>query len=68
MTPSADAALPRRGRQRSHVDGHVNGRLPAAPEGARWRSNEGTAVGRAAAEVGARAQPDAPPSRRGWIG
>ncbi len=25
------------------------------------------AAGRAAAEVGARAEPDAPPSRRGWV-
>ena len=43
-----------------------NGRLTAAPEGARWRLRERAAAGRAAAQVSARAQPDAPPSRRGW--
>ncbi len=46
----------------------VNGRLTAAPEDATWRLYECTAAGRAAAQVGARALPDAPPSRRGWIG
>ena len=45
----------------------VNGRLPAAPEGATRRLRECTAAGRSAAEVGARAKADAPPSRRGLI-
>ena len=67
MTPPADADLPTWGRQRSQVNGHVNGRLTEAPEGATWSLNECAAAGRAAAEVGARALPDAPPSRRGWI-
>ncbi len=51
----------RQGRRR------VNGWLTAAPDGATWRLNECAAAGRAAAEVGARALPDAPPSRRGWM-
>jgi hypothetical protein len=45
----------------------VNGRLTAAPEGETWSLNECTAAGRAAAQVGARAKPDAPPSRRGYL-
>ncbi len=55
------------GRQRSQVNGHVNGRLTEAPEGARRSLSECAAAGRAAAEVGACAQPDAPPSRRGLV-
>ena len=47
--------------------GFVNGRLTEAPEGATWRLHECGAAGRTAAEVGACAEPDAPPSRRGWI-
>ena len=47
--------------------GQVNGQLTAAPGGATRRLNECAAAGRAAAEVGARALPDAPPSRRGWV-
>ncbi len=43
--------------------GQVNGQLTAAPGGATRRLNECAAAGRAAAEVGARALPDAPPSR-----
>ncbi len=53
--------------QRSAVHGRVNGRLTAAPEGATWSLNGCAAAGRSAAEVGARALPDAPPSRRGWM-
>ena len=49
------------------VRGIVNGWLTEAPEGARWSLNECCAAGRAAAEVGARAWPDAPPLRRGYL-
>ncbi len=55
------------GRQRSQVNGRVNGRLTEAPAGATRRLNGGAAAGRAAAEVGACALPDAPPSRRGLV-
>ncbi len=41
------------GRQRSQVNGGGNGRLTAAPEGARWSLSECAAAGRAAAAVGA---------------
>ncbi len=47
------------------VNGWVNGRLTEAPEGANWCLRGGAAASRAAAEVCARAQPDAPPQRRG---
>ena len=47
--------------------GWVNDRLTAAPEGATWSLSGYTAAGRAAAEVGACALPDAPPSRRGHL-
>ncbi len=49
------------------MKGRVNGWLTEAPEGARWSLNGCAAAGRPAAEVGARAQPDAPPSRRGLV-
>ncbi len=49
------------------VNGRVNGWFTEAPEEATRRLNGGAAAGRAAAEVGARALPDAPPSRRGWM-
>ncbi len=56
------------GQVNGRVNGQVNGRLTEAPEGARWSLRECTAAGRAAAEVGACASPDAPPSRRGLVG
>ena len=49
------------------MGGGVNGRLTKAPEGAIRSMNECAAAGRAAAEVGACAKPDAPPSCRGWV-
>ena len=72
MTPPADADLPTWGRDKQgHVNGRVNGRvngwLTEAPGGATWSLRERTAAGRAAAEVGACAWPDAPPSRRGLV-
>ncbi len=50
---------------RGVIDGWVNGRLTEDPEGKTWILHESAAAGRSAAEVGARATADAPPSRRG---
>ena len=44
-----------------------DGRLTEAPEGARWSLRECTAAGRAAAEVGAGAKPDARMANSGRV-